>query len=128
MGTIAKIKKMVLTRILEEEDFILVVVHPVVPGVVLPEDLMNSSQPVGLHIGRRMKTPIVDLEISQQGIRGTLSFDATPFLCEIPWRSVIQLSTGEEHLLWMEPALQPPEDQEDKEIKTGADRSHLKLV
>lgn len=56
-------------------------------GVALPEWLRANPRVV-LDIGYDMAVPIPDLEIDDQGIRCTLSFNREPFLCRIPWDAV----------------------------------------
>lgn len=128
MAAIARLKRQVLETLLVEADFVLVVVNPLGEGVTLPDDLRATRRPVGLNIGHRMNIPIPDLQIDDEGIRGTLSFNRTPFHCRIPWRAVLQLSLEEEHLVWVEP---PADRSPDDEGEPPAERRrgrHLKLV
>ena len=103
MGAIADLKLVVVTALLEREDFIFVVVDPSHPNIRLPDFLIEAAQPVGLNIGYRMPVPIPDLEVGDDGIEGTLSFSRQPFPCAIPWEAVLQVSVGEEHLVWVVP-------------------------
>jgi stringent starvation protein B len=44
-----------------------------------------------LQIGLNMAVPIPDLEVDDDGLSCTLSFNRSPFLCVIPWTSVFAL-------------------------------------
>jgi len=70
-------------------------------GVVVPESLKAQPRLV-LQIGLNMPVPIKDLEVDDQGVRGTLSFDRQPFHCTVPWDAmfVIVGSRGEGGI-WM---------------------------
>jgi hypothetical protein len=103
MGSVGNIKQLVVESLLLEEDFILIVVDPQHPQVALPDSLKKKAEPVGLHIGMRLAKPIPDLQIDAEGISATLSFDGAPFYCFLPWTSIMQLSNGEEHLIWICP-------------------------
>ncbi|MCC6751413.1 MAG: hypothetical protein IT371_27425 [Deltaproteobacteria bacterium] len=126
----SQLKPLVVRRLLEEQDYILVVVNPVVTGVKLPEPLMQAREPVGIHVGWRMAIPVPDLEVTDDGISGTLSFNRSPFPCAFPWASIIQLSVGDEHLLWISPPVEPapPKGEPPKGEPTKRDRPHLRVV
>lgn len=130
MGVIADLKRELVEQLLASQDYILVVVHPLVPGVVLPEAVTAPRQPVALHIGYRTAIPIPDLTVDEHGIGATLSFGREPFRCEIPWEALFQVSVEEEHLIWMIP---PPEEPQGEPEQVAPDddrprRGHLKLV
>lgn len=131
MGTIARLKRQIVTQLLEEEDFILMLVHPQIPGVVLPDDLMKSTQPVGINIGWRMAIPAPDLTLGEDKVSCTLSFNQTPFFCEFPWPAIMQVSASDEHMIWIEPPPEPtaesPEEPEESKPSSG-ERPKLKLV
>lgn len=101
MGSLKRIKRLAVEQLLEHEDYFLIVVDPTRPGVVLPEHLVVARQPVGLHIGRGLALPIPDLELDDDGLRGTLSFDRSPCHCTVPWPSLVQVSVDGEHLIWL---------------------------
>jgi hypothetical protein len=119
MGSVAHLKKSAVEQLLQQEDHILVVVDPTQPNVVLPEHLLSAGQPVGLNIGYRLALPIPDLELDEVGLRGTLSFNRTPFYCSLPWQSMVQVSVHDEHLIWLIPTEReasppPPERPEER--------------
>jgi hypothetical protein len=41
-----------------------------------------------LQVGLNMAVPIYDLDVGEQAISGTLSFNRSPFFCRVPWSSV----------------------------------------
>lgn len=56
-------------------------------GVVVPPRFKHDPHLL-LQIGRNMPVPIPDLKVTKKGIKGTLSFNRTPFYCMLPWRSI----------------------------------------
>lgn len=128
MGSIGRMKRQVVTQLLDDEDFILMLVHPQVPGVKLPEELMQATQPVGINIGWRMAVPAPDLELSEDKISCTLSFNRTPFFCEFPWHSIMQVSVDDEHMIWIESPPDPTDDEQEKPVESSGERPKLKLV
>lgn len=67
---------------------------PRVEGVQVPSWLRHQAQLV-LQVGLDMPIPIPDLEVTKDGVWGTLSFSHTPFTCFMPWEAVYAL-VGEE--------------------------------
>lgn len=59
-------------------------------GVVVPQWLADQPQLV-LQLGLNFAIPIPDLEIDDLGVRCTLSFNRTPFQCELPWAAIYAL-------------------------------------
>lgn len=103
MGSIFQLKQTIVEQLLKKENFFLIVVDPTDEKVQLPKHLKEKKQPVGVHIGLHMAISIPDLKIDEYGVQGTLSFDRTPFYCIFPWTSLLQISVGEEHLIWLCP-------------------------
>ena len=64
------------------------------PGAVLPESLRQEASVV-LQLGYHLALPIHDLIINDEGFRATLSFNRTPFYCQVPWRAVYGISDEE---------------------------------
>jgi stringent starvation protein B len=76
-------------------------------GVAVPMEFWGQHELV-LQIGWNLPTPIPDLEITDWGITGTLSFHRQPFRCEIPWSSVyILYGDDRKGIVWNEDL--PPE-------------------
>ena len=67
-----------------------VYLDPRAPGVEVPARFRGQPQVV-LQFGLNLAVPIRDLEGDDAGVRGTLSFNRTPFLCIIPWSAVYAL-------------------------------------
>lgn len=126
MGSIAALKRTAVERLLAEEDFILIVINPLSPGVALPQRLIEARQPVPIHLGYRLAVPIPDLAIDDTGISGTLAFGEQSSHCVFPWPSMIQISVQDEHLVWVVPAADADPDAPPDEGK--APRRHLRLV
>lgn len=74
--------------------------NPDIPGVVLPPHLMEFEQVV-LNLGHQMAVPIPDLNLDEDGITATLSFDRSPFTVKLPWESVFGISIGEKGAVWV---------------------------
>jgi hypothetical protein len=127
MSSLANLKRLVVSRLLQDEDFILLVVRPGVAGVELPGPLMEARQPIGIHIGYRMTIPVPDLELDDRGVSATLSFDRAPFRCFLPWDAVEQIVVDEERLIWLGPLPEHPpvEDREEPEHPSSGRRLRL---
>jgi stringent starvation protein B len=59
-------------------------------GVVVPKWLTNQPQLV-LQVGLNMAVRIPDLDIGDDGVSCTLSFNRSPFWCHLPWTAVYGL-------------------------------------
>lgn len=77
-----------LIGLLKEHEIVRLLVLVTVPGVVLPEGIAGAHGITGLDIGLNLSTPIPDLAIDENGIRGTLSFSRVPFYIKVPWESI----------------------------------------
>lgn len=64
------------------------------PGVVVPKWFMSEPQLV-LQVGLNMAVRIPDLVVDDDGIRCTLSFNRSPFWCNLPWSCVFGLRDEE---------------------------------
>lgn len=60
------------------------------PGVRVPEYLADQPQLV-LQIGLDLPIPIPDLRVDADGVFGTLSFNRSPYTCQVPWDAVFGL-------------------------------------
>lgn len=56
--------------------------------VEIPDHLKKNSYIV-LEVGHNMSVPIPDLELTQDGVSCTLSFNRSPFQCFLPWESIV---------------------------------------
>lgn len=85
-----------------ERGSLFVHLDPRTPGVVVPEYLRNQPQLV-LQVGLNLVIPIPDLEVDDEGVFGTLSFNRSPFYCRVPWAAVFGL-VGDDGmgLVWQE--------------------------
>src|SRR5258708_15296020 len=82
-------KKEVALALLERTS-VFVPLDPRVPTVVVPPGFKKQAQLV-LQVGLNMPVPIRDLQLDDEGMSCTLSFNRTPFFCVVPWSSVYAL-------------------------------------
>jgi hypothetical protein len=82
--------KLDAARELLAEGNVCIFLDPAVEGVELPKHLFVLDE-VKLVVGRNVAVPIPDLQIDEQGVRATLTFQR-PFLCVIPWAAVTALT------------------------------------
>jgi stringent starvation protein B len=99
-------KKAVAEALLEGPSM-LVHLDPRRAGVVVPPHFKKQPQLV-LQMGLNLVIPIKDLAVDHEGISGTLSFNRSPFWCNVPWLAVYAL-VGEDGrgMVWPEDV--PPE-------------------
>jgi|SRR5579883_2365625 len=103
-------KHEVFLHLLKQGICVLVHLDPRRPGVELPDHLKNQVR-IALLYGLELPIPIPDLKVTDQGIQGTLSFNRSPFLCQIPWTAVFAISTEDQRgVVWEDdvPADLPP--------------------
>jgi stringent starvation protein B len=79
-------KKEVALALLERSS-VFVHLDPRVAAVVVPPGFRKQPQLV-LQVGLNMPVPIRDLQLDDEGMSCTLSFNRTPFFCVVPWGSV----------------------------------------
>lgn len=119
------------------------------PGVVLPERLLGQMH-LRLDYGYGFTPPIDDLDIGDEGIAATLSFNRQPFTTFVPWPAVFLIADFEGNgAVWQEdippelaretpageppeagaaPATAPPSPPSKPEPPKKPRPSHLKLV
>jgi stringent starvation protein B len=99
-------KKAVALDLLERTS-VFVHLDPRRPGVIVPPGFMKQPQLV-LQIGLNMAIAIPDLDVNEEGISCTLSFNKRPHFCSLPWSAVYAL-IGEQGggMVWPEDV--PPE-------------------
>jgi stringent starvation protein B len=59
-------------------------------SVIVPKWFKKQPQLV-LQIGMNMAVPILDLDVGEDGISCTLSFNRSPFWCSMPWSAIYAL-------------------------------------
>jgi stringent starvation protein B len=99
-------KKDVAIALLEQAS-VFVHIDPRPEEVRVPPWFKRQAQLV-LQIGLNMPVPIPDLDVSDHGLSCTLSFNRSPFHCQIPWASVFAL-VGESGRGMVWPDDVPPE-------------------
>lgn len=99
-------KKEQLQKLLERGNVFLHL-DPRVRGVVVPAGHASKPQLV-LQLGLHFAVPIPDLTIDDDGVRCTLSFNRTPFLCVLPWPAVYAM-VAEDGQVTVWPTELPPE-------------------
>ena len=57
------------------------------PGVAVPDHLRTETRLV-LQYGLNMPVPVEDLEVTDDGVKATLSFSRTPWQTMIPWSAI----------------------------------------
>lgn len=99
-------KKVVALELLDHAS-VFIHLDPRRPGVIVPQNFAKQPQLV-LQIGRNMAIPIHDLEVGDEGISCTLSFNKRPHFCSLPWSAIYAL-IGEQGggMVWPEDV--PPE-------------------
>lgn len=99
-------KKEVALALLERSS-VHVHLDPRLDGVVVPPWFKKKEQLV-LQIGLNMPVPIPDLQLDDEGMSCTLSFNRSPFFCIVPWGSVFAI-VGEDGRGMVWPDDVPPE-------------------
>jgi stringent starvation protein B len=100
-------RKQAVALDLLERTSVFVHLDPRRPGVIVPQGFLAQHQLV-LQIGLNMAISIPDLEVGEEGISCTLSFNKRPQFCRLPWSSIYAL-IGEQGggMVWPEDV--PPE-------------------
>jgi stringent starvation protein B len=80
-------QKRKLVQQLLEQGPILVHIDARADGVEVPEQFRHQARLV-LRFGYRLSPPIVDLDVGEEAIRGTLTFGGQPFPCAVPWSAL----------------------------------------
>ena len=120
-------KKDVALELLEHAT-VFVHLDPRAEAVRVPQWFKRQPQLV-LQIGLNMAVPIPDLEVDDEGLSCTLSFNRSPFLCVIPWSSVFALvDDRRQGMVWPDDV--PPElnQQVQQQAKPAAARAGLKVA
>ena len=86
-------------------------------GVVGPKWYLSVTQLV-LQIGFDMPVPIPDLHVDPEWIYGTLSFNRSPFTCNVQWEAVFALAGDDGRgMVW--PESMPEEISQEIEREAG---------
>ena len=86
--------KLDVARYLLAQGSLFVHLDPRVDTVRVP-DWYRSEPQLVLQIGFDMPVPIRDLEVDADGIYGTLSFNRSPFVCQVQWDAVFALAADQ---------------------------------
>jgi len=109
--------KLDVARYLLAQGSLFVHLDPRMDTVAVPQWYRSEPQLV-LQIGFDMPVPIRDLEVDAEGVYGTLSFNRTPFTCQIPWDAVFALAGDDGRgMVW--PDSMPQEITEEIEREAG---------
>jgi stringent starvation protein B len=76
-----------LVQQLLDQGPILVHIDARADSVEVPEQFRNQARLV-LRFGYRLSPPIVDLDVGEDAIRGTLTFGGQPYPCAVPWSAL----------------------------------------
>lgn len=109
--------KLDVARYLLAQGSLFVHLDPRVDTVRVPDSYRSEPQLV-LQIGFDMPVPIRDLEVDADGIYGTLSFNRSPFTCQVQWDAVFALAGDDGRgMVW--PDSMPQEISEEIEREAG---------
>ena len=109
--------KIEVARYLLAQGSLFVHLDPRMEGVVVPKWYQSEPQLV-LQIGFDMPVPIPDLQVDPEGIYGTLSFNRSPFTCNVQWDAVFALAGDDGRgMVW--PDSMPEEISQEIEREAG---------
>ncbi len=93
-------KKAVVEEMIKD-GYVLIQVAVQAPGVIVP-DVLWGQEIVGFEIGFDMPIQIPDLDIGEEGIVGTLSFERVSMKCFFPWDAIIAAVIRDKlHVAWL---------------------------
>jgi len=93
-------KRDVMLALLQQAESVFVNFDPRRDGVVVPAHLKRQPRVV-LQYGLNMRIPIPDLDVGEEGIGATLSFDRAPTWTFVPWSAVFAIiSQDQRGMLW----------------------------
>ena len=96
----APAKRDVMLALLQAAESVYVNFDPRREGVLVPPQLKRQPRVV-LQYGMNMAIPIPDLDIGEEGIGATLSFDRAPTWTFVPWGAVFAIvSQDQRGMLW----------------------------
>lgn len=89
-----------MLALLQQAESVFVNFDPRREGVLLPAHLKRQPRVV-LQYGLNMRIPIPDLDVGEDGIGATLSFDRSPTWTFVPWSAVFAIvSQDQQGMLW----------------------------
>lgn len=95
-------KKEVAEMLLQNAPSVFLHLDPRRDRVVVPAQFRHQPH-LTLEIGLNMPVPIRDLDVSDDGISCTLSFNRSPFWCRLPWSSMFAIvSVDHRGMVWPE--------------------------
>ncbi len=109
-----------VAELLLEGPSVFVHLDPRLPRVHVPPHVSKQAHLV-LQVGLNMAISIPDLDVGEEGITCTLSFNRAPFWCRLPWAAVFAL-VGEDGRGMVWPESVPPE------LAGSQQRSPLRMV
>lgn len=109
--------KLEIANTLLENGTLFVHLDPRIEGVVVPPWYRDQPQLV-IQLGLEMPIPIPDLRVEESGLHGTLSFNRSPFYCQVPWQAVFALA-GEDGRGMVWPESMPPEIEAEIDREAG---------
>lgn len=88
-------------------------------GVSVPDQFRSQPRLV-LRFGYQLSPPILDLDVGEDAIRGTLTFGGQPFTCEVPWHALyaVVAEADAQGMVWPEDV--PDEILEELGVSAGA--------
>lgn len=93
-------KRDVMLALLQQAESVFVNFDPRRDGVLVPPHLKRQPRVV-LQYGLNMRIPIPDLDVGEEGIGATLSFDRIPQWTFVPWAAVFAIvSQDQRGMLW----------------------------
>jgi stringent starvation protein B len=93
-------KRDVMLALLQHAESVFVNFDPRRDGVVVPAHLKRQPRVV-LQYGLNMRIPIPDLDVGEDGVGATLSFEGRPTWTFVPWTAVFAIiSQDQKGMLW----------------------------
>ena len=90
------------------------------PEVIVPLHFKKQAQLV-LQVGLNMAVPIPDLNVDDEGVSCTLSFNRSPFWCRLPWTAIYALVGDDRRgMIWPD---EVPAEVESAQSKPAAPQS-----
>jgi len=131
-------KKQVFEQMLQRQPIVCVYINPRVPGIELPDNLLQNVHPISLEYGMDLPIPIRDFRIEENGVYAVLSFGGAPHHTFVPWDAVFGITDRnfQQGKIWGEEippmveqrAVAQQQRTADRPHVASARRAHLRLV